>query len=280
MRLAGGVAAALASACCVAVMTPAAAEAVTYRGTTGQGSNAGVVVDSQGITQRVTIAWTARCGQFGVRWKDATTVPGPFRSQSSLREAGRYRVRSGRFTGSIAVRLRATKVSAFRWKGTFKASVVVRRRGKVIDRCRMGTTRWRATIPQIRLTVNSEPGDYIFQGGSASYASPQDALGVTGNKSAITVTLPKYSIDIRAPRRGSLRPGRYTGAKRASFAEGAPGIDFSGDGRGCNQVAGEFTIHSSSFDRRGEVRAINLSFDHRCERSDAPALRGALFFRR
>jgi hypothetical protein len=40
-----------------------------------------------------------------------------------------------------------------------------------------------------------------------------------------------------------LGPGTYTGAQRAPFAESThPGLDVSGDGRGCNQISGQFTI--------------------------------------
>jgi hypothetical protein len=59
--------------------------------------------------------------------------------------------------------------------------------------------------------------------------------------------------------------GAYTDAERASFRTlGHPGLDVSGDHRGCNMVSGSFVVQEISI-VGGEVRRLRASFDQHCE---------------
>ena len=80
--------------------------------------------------------------------------------------------------------------------------------------------------------------------------------GVSGTAGFLTVSVTSgaewWHIDLAAPRGETLRPGVYHDAERAAFRTGrAPGLDVSGDGRGCNEVYGEFAV-----DQRGSSSAL------------------------
>jgi len=58
-----------------------------------------------------------------------------------------YRERLSGTRATISVRLVARRTAKGNWRGTFRARVVVRRNGRVIDRCRMArATRWGASL--------------------------------------------------------------------------------------------------------------------------------------
>jgi hypothetical protein len=75
----------------------------------------------------------------------------------------------------------------------------------------------------------------------------------------------------RPPPGGTIARGRYTDNDRWQ-------MDVSGDGRGCNQLSGEYTIEDVTFDQRGLLDTLDLSFEQHCERRRA-ALRGVFEYR-
>jgi hypothetical protein len=56
-------------------------------------------------------------------------------------------------------------------------------------------------------------------------------------------------------------------------APGAPGLDFSGEGRGCNKLSGRFTVSEARYGPQGLIRSLRARFEQHCEGA-APALRG------
>lgn len=62
-----------------------------------------------------------------------------------------------------------------------------------------------------------------------------------------------------------LVPGVYEDALRAPFQGSRPGLDVSGDGRGCNTLSGRFVVHEISFGAGGEVSSIAVDFEQHCE---------------
>ena len=69
-------------------------------------------------------------------------------------------------------------------------------------------------------------------------------------------------------------PGTYTGATRWPFqAAGIPGLDVSGDGRGANMVAGQFTVTQAVYDASGNVVSFAASFTQYGDGSSAGAHR-------
>lgn len=79
-----------------------------------------------------------------------------------------------------------------------------------------------------------------------------------------------YALDFAAPPGQQLQRGSYVGAQRASFrTSGRPGIDVSGDGRGCNEVTGRFTV----LDAPSDLSRLWITFEQHCE-GQPPALFG------
>ncbi len=146
-------------ALCAALALPAdALAAKTFRGKTQQNRAVSVVVGDDELVERVRITWrTRRCQLGGSRFQDATQFNGPFdpSTADAFGDAGAYTVRDrGGIRSRVRIRLTGQRIfdaadpPAERWEGTVRASVVVRRRGKVIDRCRLRSTGWRATLAQ------------------------------------------------------------------------------------------------------------------------------------
>jgi hypothetical protein len=133
------------------------------------------------------------------------------------------------------------------------------------------------------LTMTSEPGDYIGQGGSYSFSTPGNIFFARSSQAGSTITVTVrpdpvdtvfWSLAFAAPAGQQLAPGTYTGAQRVvSRAPGAPGLDVSGDYRGCNTVAGSFTVLDAVYEPSGYVDSFHAVFEQHCE-GMAPALRG------
>jgi hypothetical protein len=221
-----------------------------------------------------------RCASGRFRFHEFTVVtPDPGRTLTRFDNSDPYSYRQR----GLRIRVHAHSVgrrhSIYRWSGSFAADATVRRHGRVLDRCHFARVRWSATAPRASLTMSSDPNDYILQGKSYSYATPADSISVTGNRHEVTAAVGPWFLTFKAPGgRKPLRERHYTGARRAPFAGGHPGIELDGDGRGCNEIKGEFTIKRIAVDRRG-VRAFVGSFVQHCEGGD-PAARGTLSYHR
>lgn len=78
-----------------------------------------------------------------------------------------------------------------------------------------------------------------------------------------------------------MQPGSYPKASRASFAPpGHPGLDVSGNGSGCNELTGKFTVLETVVDRTitpAQVVSFSAKFKQFCE-NRPPALTGSVFF--
>jgi hypothetical protein len=139
------------------------------------------------------------------------------------------------------------------------------------------------------LKMTSEQGDYIGQGRSMTMTHPGWRLlpNVSDTPDTVTVSFEtvdtahfdRWTVWLAAPRGESLHPGTYLKAERAAFRKGStPGIDVSGDSRGCNIVYGTFTVMKVSFDRTSKVQSLEATFEQHCESPTAPALRGYVRF--
>jgi len=127
--------------------------------------------------------------------------------------------------------------------------------------------------------------DYIYSGTltvtqgtwSGSTSSQHLTLGVTpsGQNQGAWWTLDFDSSQLMVP----LDVGVYEGAERYPFeSPGHPGIDVSGDGRGCNTISGRFEVHDIASDASGLVSAT-VSFEQHCE-SGTSVLDGCIHYAR
>jgi hypothetical protein len=162
-----------------------------------------------------------------------------------------------------------------------------------------------AALPIARLTLQSEPGDWVGQGQSfdISYSpampgffsaevrrsvgptnAPAELLFLLGNVTSgpdNTFAILFFGTDaLGIP----MQPGSYSDAQRADFASpGHPGLDVSFQNRGCNSVGGSFTVHEASFSSAAEaatgspIESFSASFEQHCE-GLAPALRGTFMY--
>ena len=141
----------------------------------------------------------------------------------------------------------------------------------------------RGTETTTSLSFVSASGDWVGAGTSASFTAPVDTIRISGTLGDLTVSVTSgsefWTLDLAAPDTGQLHPGVYADAERAAFRDpGHPGIDFFGDGRGCNQDFGTFTINAISSDHLGNVTLLDATFTQHCESADAPALTGIVRF--
>lgn len=126
----------------------------------------------------------------------------------------------------------------------------------------------------------SEEGDYIGQGEPRVFHLNDGYI--TGNQNfsnGVSVSFQgnvNWSFDFSAPGDAVLTPGEYLGATRYPFNDvDEPGLSVSGEGRGCNTLSGEFTIHDVEFGHDDEVLKFEASFTQYCDSSNA-ALTGTV----
>jgi hypothetical protein len=132
----------------------------------------------------------------------------------------------------------------------------------------------------LSLSLNSEPGDYIGQGKSKSYTNDASTFRLTGTLSRLSYSASglrdNWTATIQAPTGKTLVPGIYKTGRFASST--VAGLDFAGNGKGCDSSSGTLTIHSISANSTGSVSGLSASFTQRCDNSSG-LLKGTIRFR-
>ncbi len=105
------------------------------------------------------------------------------------------------------------------------------------------------------LNLDSSKGDYIGQG--QSYAYPGDKVNAKIGPRGLQLSCAGWTLFAAAPGGAPLDVGEYPNAQR-SPSPTAPGLDFFGQGRGSNMVAGEFVIWE--IETQGD-QVVRLAFD-------------------
>jgi hypothetical protein len=130
------------------------------------------------------------------------------------------------------------------------------------------------------VTMHGDTGHWVGGGQHRLFHDGNATISVTGTAGAVTVRVSggslgdAYDLEFAAPPGQRLAPGHYDRAQRAPFREdGRPGIDVSGDGRGCNTVTGRFTILDIAFTEDGAPASLWLTYEHHCD-GGLPALYG------
>ncbi|MEU0738506.1 hypothetical protein [Streptomyces sp. NPDC006134] len=129
----------------------------------------------------------------------------------------------------------------------------------------------------------SGAGDYIGQGGSTALTPATATITAGGDAAYVRFRVRTddtwWDVDLAAPAGEKLRPGVYRNAERAAFRTGrSPGLDVTGDGRGCNEVYGQFSVNQIETDASGAITVLDAAYTQRCESADAPALKGVVKF--
>jgi hypothetical protein len=138
-----------------------------------------------------------------------------------------------------------------------------------------------ANAQENSLSFNSDPGDFIGQG-HAFFLTPTDGTFSARNtfdQSSVSLSVigPNafWFLDFAAPTGQTLAVGPYTGATR--FPGQTPGLDIFGEGRGCNEVTGSFTVLEISYGADSNIASFDATFEQHCEGA-TPALRGEIRF--
>lgn len=136
------------------------------------------------------------------------------------------------------------------------------------------------------LYFESTLGDYIGQGQTRLYTEPSAAFVPDWGGNIVQLftgpagSYPTWSATfVGRYTQALLEPGLYDDLQRYPFhnpAEG--GLSFSGEGRGCNRLAGAFAVDSITWDGV-DLAAVEIRFVQRCEVT-GPPLYGALRWQR
>ena len=141
-----------------ALAVPSQAAAVkNFRGKTQQNRTVTLRIGDDQRLDTLRVNWiTRRCALSGSRFQHITRFRRPFDQTSTddFRDAGAFRVveDGGRIRSRVAITLAGARTfdpanpATESWSGTLSARVVVRRRGRVIDRCRLRQITWNATL--------------------------------------------------------------------------------------------------------------------------------------
>ncbi|MFJ8983060.1 hypothetical protein [Streptomyces sp. NPDC102282] len=138
-----------------------------------------------------------------------------------------------------------------------------------------------APVAVTRWTQTSEAGDPVGQGSSLAYTPETASFTVSGTAEYVRIrVMPSdisyWDVEFAAPHGDELTPGVYTRAEGAAVRTGhAPGLYVIGEGRGCGDTYGQFTINQIETDASGAVTVLDASYTQRCGNATAPALRGS-----
>jgi uncharacterized repeat protein (TIGR01451 family) len=125
--------------------------------------------------------------------------------------------------------------------------------------------------------VYSDVGDYVGQGQYLTLTRLDGDITayVDGNHAAVYFHGDDYwFFDMQAPDASPLVVGSYEGARRWPFQDpGQPGLDVSGQGRGCNVLIGRFVVHEIVVGPFGFLTRFAADFEQHCEGRE-PALFG------
>ena len=152
-----------------------------------------------------------------------------------------------------------------------------------------------AATPLTLLSMQGEPGDYIGGTTQHFYTPDQGTFGASaydqsgdGVADYVGISFNSnnhwWNIEFHTYRvaNQNLTVGYYQNAQRAPFADANhPGLNISGDGRGCNTLTGSFTVHDIVTENTGSssllVRRFTASFEQHCE-GGTPALLGTIYY--
>jgi hypothetical protein len=127
--------------------------------------------------------------------------------------------------------------------------------------------------------LQSDAGDYIGSGKTLLYTPANATLTVSATGSVLKVGVNGdtwWNADFAAMSNlTKLQRGWYPGLSRYPFHNPAKGgLDWGGDGRGCNTLTGWFLVDSVTYDG-DKLTAIDLRFEQHCE-GGAAALHGRI----
>jgi len=139
-----------------------------------------------------------------------------------------------------------------------------------------------ASSAQTYLYLNSQPGDYIGGGLQQTFTTANGTFSVSNGPSTVNVAFNSadhsqwWYLNFGSPKTIKFVRGQYVSAQRTPFrGPTRPGIDVSGDGRGCNTDTGQFLVSDFALAADGTVARFAVDFEQHCEGGPA-ALYGSV----
>lgn len=140
-----------------------------------------------------------------------------------------------------------------------------------------------AAATQTLLYLNSQPGDWVGGGVQQTFTPADGPFTVTMLASGgiqIFFHTTDYShfwnLQFGPPYGQKLAVGEYEGIQRFAFhSPTMPGLDVSGDGRGCNTDTGRFLVSNIAYNLDGTLAKLAMDFEQHCEGA-TPALYGSV----
>lgn len=123
--------------------------------------------------------------------------------------------------------------------------------------------------PNAHSFVHIDGGGFVVGAGQTlDYTADQLELGRYGK--GVRLTVDGWNVEFGGPRDQRLRAGEYLNAKRLPFNDNAPGLSFTGHGRGCNTVSGSFAVWEIELDGN-QVRRLAIDFIQFCDGDRSPS---------
>lgn len=126
------------------------------------------------------------------------------------------------------------------------------------------------------IVFESDPGDYIGGGIPYQFDPSVGTVSVTSQFGGGVVDVSVDGWVMRFDPPGEMTPltvGTYLGASRYPFNGSRPGLDVFGQGRGCDEVTGQFTVLEIVTSLDGSITSFAADFEQHCQ-GQPPALYG------
>jgi hypothetical protein len=134
----------------------------------------------------------------------------------------------------------------------------------------------RSKLMHGNVQISGSAGEYISDGENLQFSSPSDQFTVDDSHAGeILIEVNSggvnfWEIELATPDKRAFSPGRYDRAQRNGFSDpGHPGLSISGPGRGCNEVAGSFTVKEVGYNAAGRLQRLSASAIQRCDGAHA-----------
>jgi uncharacterized repeat protein (TIGR01451 family) len=129
----------------------------------------------------------------------------------------------------------------------------------------------------------SDPQDFVGRGRTRTFTQTNSVITVTGTAADVKISVAgdeTYNVEFRVMvPLTQLAPGYYPNAQGAVFGNPSiGGLEFYGDGHGCNTVKGWFAIDNIAFSAGGAVIALDGRFLQHCD-GYPPTSRGVVHWR-
>jgi hypothetical protein len=133
----------------------------------------------------------------------------------------------------------------------------------------LSVTPTRASNADTLFRMNGDPGDYITGGQTYFFIPPAASFSLSTGAGAhvgVSSTTDGWTLDFAGLGHRTLRAGVYLRAVRYPFESlQGNGLDVSGDGRGCNTIAGSFRVREAVYDAGGALTRFWATFEQHCE---------------